>query len=87
MQEKSNGCGHCALGVTSVVYVLIHIYSIVCYHVQGGSGSVCVYTNPISLSICIASMWVQVKSNGCGYCALGITSVVYVLIHVYSIVC
>ena len=58
----------------------------VCFLVQGGSGSVCLYPNSISLSICMASQWVQGKSNGCGHCALGVTSVVHLLIHVYSIV-
>ena len=46
-----------------------------------------VYTNPISLGICMVSLWVQGKSNGCGHCALGVTSVVHMLIHVYGIVC
>ena len=58
-----------------------------CFRVQGGSGSECFYSNPISLRICMASLWVQGKSNGCGHCALTVTSVVHVLIHVYSIVC
>ena len=35
----------------------------------------------------MASMWVQGKSNGWVICALGVTSVVHVLIHMYSIVC
>ena len=35
----------------------------------------------------MACLWVQGKSNWCGHCALGVTSVVHVLIYVYSIVC
>ena len=56
--------------------MLVHVYLIVSYYVQGGSGSVCVFTNPISLSIVMASLWVQRISNGCGHCALDVTSVV-----------
>ena len=40
----------------NVLYMLIHVYSSVCYHVQGGSGSVSVYTNPISQSFVMASL-------------------------------
>ena len=71
----------------SLVHMLVHAYLIVNYHVQGVSGSVCVFTNPISLSIVMASLWVQRISNGCGHCALGVTSVEYMLLHVCNIVC
>ena len=69
VQGKSNGCGHCALGVTSVVYVLVHVYSIVCYHIQGGSRSVCVYTSSVSPSIVAAFLRMQREFSECGHCA------------------
>ena len=40
---KSNGCSHCALGVTSVVHVLIHVYSIVCVTVYRAEVGVYVF--------------------------------------------
>ena len=58
--------------------MLIPVY-ILCYYVQDESGSVCFLTSPISLSIVMASLWVQRISNGCGRCSLGVTSVVYML--------
>ena len=53
---ERSGCGHCALDVTNVVHMLVHVYLIVCYHVQSGSWSVCVFTNPIILGIVMASL-------------------------------
>ena len=51
-----SGCGHYTLNVSNVVHILVHVYLIVCYHVQDGSGSVCVFTNPISLGFFMASL-------------------------------
>ena len=41
---KSNGCSHCALGVTSVVHVVIHVYCIVCVTVYRAEVLVYVFT-------------------------------------------
>ena len=88
MQGKSNRCDHCALGVTSVVHVLIHVYSIACLTVYRAEVGVYVFTLiQLACSTCMASLCVHGKSNRCDHCALGVTSVVHVLIHVYSIAC
>ena len=69
VQRISNGCGHCALGVTSVEYMLLHVCNIVCYHVLSGSGSVSVYTSSISPSIVVAFLKVRREFSQYGRCA------------------
>ena len=41
----------------------------VCYRVQGGSWSVCVYTNSISPSIVVAFLKMQREFSECGRCS------------------
>ena len=69
MQRISNGCGHCSLGVTSVVYILLQVCNIVCYHILSGSGSVSVYTSSISPSIVVAFLRVRREFSEYGRCA------------------
>ena len=46
MQRESSGCGHFALVVSPVQCTRLYMCTILrYYHEQGGSGSVCVYTN------------------------------------------
>ena len=47
------------------------MHTVMCNAKYRAEVGVCVFANPISLSICMASLWVQRKSNGCGHCALG----------------
>ena len=63
--------------------MLIHVYSIVCYHVQGGSGSVSVYTNSISPSIVVVFLWVREFSEFgcCGQGALCFLSIKFVQVQ------
>ena len=76
--------GCCAL-VSCSIPSAMYMYTVMCNAMYRAEVGVCVYPNPFSLSICMASLRVQRKSNGCGHCALGVTSVVYVLLHVYRI--
>ena len=71
VQRNSNGYDHCALGITSVVYMLIHVYNIVCYHVPSRSGIVSVYTNSISPSIVVTFLRVRREFSEYGHCTQG----------------
>ena len=48
-----------------------YTYTILCYHVQSGSGSVSVYTNPISPSIVVAFLRLRREFSEYGRCAQG----------------
>ena len=55
VRRESSGCGCCAL-VSCSVPSAIYMYTVICNAMYRAEVGVCVYTNPISLIICMASL-------------------------------
>ena len=55
VRRESSGCGCCVL-VRCSVPCAIYMYTVMCNAMYKAEVGVCVYTNPVSLIICMASM-------------------------------